>query len=258
VEQERIRAFASELFEAKRNRLPVAPLTDRGDVTVYDAYMIQMENIRRAENMGYHISGKKIGLTSLGMQEQLGVHEPDYGHLFAAMDCAGGIVNTLELIQPKIEAEVAFVLKSDLPGGTVTPEGVRKATDYVIAAFEIVDSRVADWRIKLPDTIADNASSGRYILGAKRVNISEVDLPSEHMKLWKNGVCVNEGTGAAVLGDPAIAVAWLANKLWEFGSPLKAGEVVLSGALTAAPAAVKGDRFRAEFSTLGTIEGEFV
>jgi 2-keto-4-pentenoate hydratase len=220
--------------------------------------MIQMENVRRAESMGYRISGKKIGLTSLGMQAQLGVHEPDYGHLFSAMECAGGKVNTEGLIQPKIEAEVAFVLKKDLTGGAVTPEDVRNATDYVTAAFEIVDSRVEGWRIKLPDTIADNASSGRYILGAKRVDISEADLTLEHMKLWKNGVCADEGTGAAVMGDPVAAVAWLANKLWEYGSPLRAGEVVLSGAFTAAPAAVKGDRFRAEFSTLGIAEGEFV
>ncbi|MDR2650258.1 MAG: 2-keto-4-pentenoate hydratase [Clostridiales bacterium] len=258
MEQDRIRAFALELFEAERNRLPVAPLTDRADMTVYAAYMIQMENIKRVESMGYHVSGKKIGLTSLGMQEQLGVHEPDYGHLFSAMDCSAGMVNASELIQPKIEAEVAFVLKKELPGGFVTAEEVCAAADYVTAAFEIVDSRVADWRIKLPDTIADNASSGRYILGGKRVGVSRVDLPSEHMRLWKNDVCIDEGTGAAVLGNPIIAVAWLANKLWEYGSPLKAGEVILSGAFTAAPAAVKGDRFRAEFSTLGIVEGEFL
>jgi 2-keto-4-pentenoate hydratase len=216
-----------------------------------------MENISRAKALGYHISGKKIGLTSFGIQEQLGVHEPDYGHLFSEMECRDGIVRIGSLLQPKIEAEVAFVLKKDLIGGFVTAEDVYQATDYVSAAFEIVDSRVAEWRIKLADTVSDNASSGRYILGVKKISLAEIDLRSERMRLWKNDTLAGEGTGEAVLGNPIEAVAWLANKLWDFGSALLAGEVVLSGAFTAAPAAAKGDRFRAEFSTLGVVEGEF-
>ncbi|MCL2826227.1 MAG: fumarylacetoacetate hydrolase family protein, partial [Eggerthellaceae bacterium] len=219
---------------------------------------IQMRNIARAQSMGHVVSGKKIGLTSVGIQQQLGVHEPDYGHLFAAMDCPDGRVDTSQLIQPKIEAEVAFILAEDLEGGKVSAEDVRKATDYVVGAFEIVDSRVENWRIKLPDTVADNASSGRYVLGTKRIRLDDIDLPVEAMKQYKNDELVETGTGAEVLGDPCTSVAWLANKLWGYGVTLKKGEVVLSGAFSAAPVAKKGDKFRVEFTSLGTLEAEFV
>lgn len=184
--------------------------------------------------------------------------EPDYGHLFAAMHCINGTVSAAQLIQPKIEAELAFVLADDLIGGKVTAQDVRDATEYVVGAFEIVDSRVADWKIKLVDTVADNASSGRYILGDKRLKISEVDLPSVIMRLYKNGDLAGEGSGAAVLGDPCAAVSWLANRLWDYGVSLKKGEIVLSGAFCAAPAAQKGDVFRAEFSSFGSVIAEFM
>ncbi|MDR1538935.1 MAG: fumarylacetoacetate hydrolase family protein [Clostridiales bacterium] len=254
-----IKAFAEELFNAERNRLQIEPLTDRQkDFSVDDAYMVQLENVKRALGMGHVVSGKKIGLTSPGIQKQLGVSEPDYGHLFAAMNCAGGKVRTEELIQPKIEAELAFILKKDLAGGKVTSADVRTATDYVAGAFEIVDSRVLDWRIKLPDTVADNASSGRYIIGEKRISASEADFSSITMKLYKGNELVGEGSGAAVLGDPCLAVAWLANCLWKYGVTLAAGEVILSGAFSAAPPAAKGDAFAAEFSSLGRVEAIFV
>jgi 2-keto-4-pentenoate hydratase len=253
-----IAAFANELFEAERARRAIPPLTDRSPgFSVEDAYRVQLENVRRVLGMGHVVSGKKIGLTSLAMQRQLGVDEPDYGHLFAAMDCADGRVETDALIQPKIEAELAFVLKADLKGGQVTADDVRKATDYVVAAFEIVDSRVADWRIKLPDTIADNASSGRYVLGEKRVSAAKADLAAETMQMHKSGKPAGEGAGSAVLGDPCLAVAWLANCLWRYGVALMAGEVVLSGALAAAPAAAKGDVFTADFSSLGRVAAYF-
>jgi 2-keto-4-pentenoate hydratase len=254
-----IRAFAEELFEAERNRQPIEPLTDRlKDFSVDDAYMVQLENVKRALGMGHAVSGKKIGLTSPGIQKQLGVGEPDYGHLFASMECAGGKVAADELIQPKIEAELAFILKKDLSGGKVTASDVRSATDYVAGAFEIVDSRVSDWRIKLPDTVADNASSGRYILGKKRMSVNDADLSSITMKLYKGNELVGEGSGAAVLGDPCLAVAWLANCLWKYGVTLAAGEVILSGAFSAAPIAAKGDEFAAEFSSFGRVEAYFV
>jgi 2-keto-4-pentenoate hydratase len=259
MDQAKISAYAEQLFNSERNRAAVPPLTQQDPtLTVDDAYHIQLANVKRVQDMGHVISGKKIGLTSEGIQKQLGVNEPDYGHLFAAMDCKDGKVNTTALLQPKIEGEIAFVLKEDLSGGKVTPEDVRKATDYVAAAFEIVDSRVADWKIKLVDTVADNASSGRYVLGAKKLRLSEVDLPSVTMKLYKNGQLAGEGTGAAVLGDPLISVAWLANRLWSYGVTLKAGEVILSGAFSAAPPAVKGDTFKAEFSSFGTVDAQFV
>ncbi|MDR2109993.1 MAG: fumarylacetoacetate hydrolase family protein [Spirochaetaceae bacterium] len=255
----KIAAFADQLFYAERNRRAVPPLSEQdGSINIDDAYHIQLANVERALKMGYRISGKKIGLTSPGIQKQFGVNEPDYGHLFAAMDCPDGKVKTGGLLRPKIEGELAFVLKADLSGGKVRREDVLNATDHVAAAFEIVDSRVADWRIKLVDTVADNASSGRYILGRGHLEIGAVDLPSVTMKLYKNGEPAGEGAGSAVLGDPCAAVAWLANRLWDYGVTLKAGEIILSGAFSAAPAAAKGDVFRAEFSSFGTVDAEFI
>lgn len=259
MDEQRIAAYAEQLFNAERNRKAISPLTDQDlALTIDDAYQIQLANVQRVLAMGHTISGKKIGLTSEGIQRQLGVNEPDYGHLFAAMDCTDGCVNTGALLQPKIEGEIVFVLKADLAGGKVSRDDVLAATDYVAGAFEIVDSRVADWKIKLVDTVADNASSGRYILGSKRLKVSEVDLPAVSMKLYKNGGLAGEGTGAAVLGDPCVSVAWLANRLWAYGVRLKAGELILSGAFSAAPPAKKGDVFRAEFSSFGTVEAQFV
>jgi 2-keto-4-pentenoate hydratase len=259
MDKGRIGEFAAALFAAERDRKPVQPLTDSApEFSVDDAYAVQLENVRRAVGMGYAVSGKKIGLTSEGIQRQMGVSEPDYGHLFAAMDCSGdGAVSADALIQPKIEAELAFILKADLAGGRVTAEDVRKATDYVVGAFEIVDSRVAGWKIKLPDTIADNASSGRYVLGSKRLSAYDVDLRGVGMKLFRNGEAVGEGTGSAVLGDPSAAVAWLANCLWKYGVTLSAGEIILSGAFSAAPLAARGDAFAAEFTDFGRVEARF-
>lgn len=256
---ENIKKYADLLYHAERSRVAIPPLTEQdAALTVDDAYAIQLENVRRVTEQGHVISGKKIGLTSPGIQQQLGVNEPDYGHLFAAMDCANGEIPFDQLLQPKIEGELAFVLKEDLIGGCITAQDVRNATDYVVGAFEIVDSRVADWKIKLADTVADNASSGRYRLGEKQLSIARVDLSSVAMQLYKNGTLVGEGTGAAVLGDPCLAVAWLANRLWAYGVSLKKGEVILSGAFSAAPSAAKGDEFEAIFSSLGSVKAKFV
>ena len=175
------------------------------------------------------------------------------------MDCKNGECEIDQLMQAKIEGEIAFILKEDLTGGNVTVEDVRKATDYVVAAFEIVDSRIADWKIKLVDTVSDNASSGRYILSDRKVKLEDVNLPTVPMILTKNGEVVGEGTGEAVLGDPAIAVAWLANRLYGYGVELKKGEVILSGAFSAAPEAVKGDTFTADFGpVLGKVTAKFI
>lgn len=254
-----IQKYADMLYEAEHDRRPVPPLTEQdASLTVADAYAIQMENVSRVTAMGHVVSGKKIGLTSPGIQQQLGVNEPDYGHLFAAMNCEDGTVDTSQLIFPKIEAELAFILASDLRGGHVTVPDVINATEYVVGAFEIVDSRVEDWRIKLADTVADNASSGRYILGEKRFGPDELDLCAVTMQLYKNGDLAGHGSGAAVLGNPCASVAWLANRLWDFKVPLKKGEVILSGAFSAAPAAEKGDVFRVEFSSFGIVEATFI
>jgi 2-keto-4-pentenoate hydratase len=259
METNRIAVYADQLFNAERDRKAILPLTEQdSSLNIDDAYQIQLANVKRVLEMGHTVSGKKIGLTSPGIQKQLGVSEPDYGHLFASMDCKDGNIPSGDLLQPKIEGEIAFVLKADLSGENVTREDVIKATDYVSAAFEIVDSRIVDWKIKLVDTVSDNASSGRYVLGSKRLKLSEVDLPRVTMKLYKNGELVGEGTGAAVLGDPCISVAWLANRLRSYGVSLKAGEVILSGAFSAAPLALKGDTFAADFSSFGRIEAGFV
>ena len=254
-----IQKFADMLYEAERTRVPIEPLTDMApSLTADDAYAIQLANVDRYVKEGRIVSGKKIGLTSEGIQKQLGVHEPDYGHLYAHWDCSDGVVRSDELIVPNIECEVAFILKEDLTGGSVTAEDVRKVTDYVCASFEIVDSRIKDWKIKLQDTVADDGSSCRYVLGKKKVNIYDVDLPKVHLDFYKNGEKIKEGECSAVMGDPVNTVAWLSNKLWSYGVALKKGEVVLSGAITAAPPARKGEHWKADMGELGTVECEFI
>jgi len=254
-----VQQLAEQLYSAQENRTPIDPLTEmEPDISVDEAYAVQIENIKRKTESGHVISGKKIGLTSLVMQQMMNVNEPDYGHLLNTMNIEDGQIPMDDLLQPKMEGEIAFVLAKDLVGPDVTPQQVLEATEYVVAALEIVDSRVRDWKIKLPDTVADNASSGVYVLSDKRVPVSEVCLPDVDMVFYKNGVELNRGKGSAALGDPAICVAWLANKLWAYGVTLKKGEVVLSGALSAAVDAKRGDVFRAEMSTLGPIEARFV
>ncbi|WP_413310092.1 2-keto-4-pentenoate hydratase [Bacillus sp. 1P10SD] len=235
------------------------PLTTvDAELTVKEAYYIQLENIQKKVEQGQKIVGKKIGLTSLAMQNLLGVDEPDYGHLLDRMVVEnGGHISIEQVLQPKVEAEIAFILKSDLKGPNVTALDVLQATEYVVPALEIVDSRVRDWKIKLPDTIADNASSGFYVLGGKPTRIEEIDLELIGMVLTKNGELVNTGVGAAALGNPATCVAWLANKLAEFDIPLRAGEVILSGALSAAEAARAGDSFTARFAHIGQVSVHF-
>lgn len=248
------------LYKALKSRVPMDIISeiDR-EVTVDDAYDIQLLNVKRALEDGEIISGKKIGLTSKGMQELLGITEPDYGHLYASTEVQnGGLVDMdTQAIRPKVEGEVAFVLKEDLKGRGITVEDVYKATDYVCASIEIVDSRIKDWKIKLVDTIADNGSSSLYVLGDKKVKIDSVSLPDIEMTLYKNGEAVNSGSGKEVLGNPAVSVAWLANKLCEYGVTLKKGEVILSGAFTASPEAFKGDVFECVFSELGSVKVEF-
>ncbi|MDR3331070.1 MAG: fumarylacetoacetate hydrolase family protein, partial [Synergistaceae bacterium] len=167
-------------------------------------------------------------------------------------------LNMADFLQPKIEAEIAFFLKSDLSGGSVTEGDVLDATDYVVASFEIVDSRIRDWKLKLPDTIADNASAGCYVLGKRLFAAGSVDLASVKMQLLRNGHPAGEGFGGDVMGSPYRTVAWLSNKLWEYGVELRKGELILSGALSAASAVSKGDMFEARFSDLGRITVEFV
>ncbi|HYE64708.1 MAG TPA: fumarylacetoacetate hydrolase family protein [Pyrinomonadaceae bacterium] len=250
MEEEIVRA----LHRAETERLPVDPLTEKfPSLTPAEAYSIQRELVGRKLREGARVIGRKIGLTSAAMQQALGVGEPDYGLLLDTMAVEnGGTIELERLIQPKVEGEVAFVLKKDLRGPALTIADVLSATDYVTPALEIIDSRIRDWKIRLADTIADNASSGMFVLGVERIAVDEVDLPQVEMVLEKNGEKVLGGTGAAVLGNPAFAVAWLGNKLSEFGDELKAGEVILSGSLTAALVVAKGDSVTARFHHLGS------
>ncbi len=254
-----IARLAADLANAERTKQPIPPLTkEHPALSADDAYAVQLVNVNRLLAQGAIISGKKIGLTSPGMQQLLGVNEPDYGHLFTFMDCARD-VHADELIQPKIEAEIAFILGEDLPDRDVDASDVLAATEFVCAAFEIVDSRVADWKIRLADTISDNASSGRYVLGEDRVRPQGLDLAAVAMRTELSGSgVVSEGIGAAVMGDPVISVAWLANCMRRYGVSLKKGEVILSGAFAAALPAHKGDSFTATFTSLGRVTARFI
>ena len=245
------------LDEAYVKHQSISALTELDPTLTVDvAYAIQLERVKKAVANGDRITGKKIGLTSIAMQNLLGVDQPDYGHLHESMEVADGTTVSLsQLFQPKVEGEIAFILKEDLVGPGVTAEDVLKATDYVVAAIEIVDSRIKDWKIKLADTVADNASCGLYVLGEQKVK--NADLKGVQMQLLKNGEVINEGVGTDVLGDPAICVAWLANKLSQYGVTLKAGEVILSGALSAAVTVEPGDKFKAKFTDLGEVAINF-
>lgn len=251
--------FSDHLARAIIQRQGVAPLTELDPtITVEEAYQVQLLTINRLVEAGQGIVGKKIGLTSLAMQKLLGVDQPDYGHLLNTMAVEnGGSISFDRVLQPKVEAEIAFVLKKDLVGPRVTVMDVLQATDYVVPSLEIVDSRVTDWKIKLQDTIADNASSGLYVLGGKPLSLDKLDLAQIGVVLYRNGEIMNTGVGAAALGHPAASVAWLANKLHEFGITLKAGEVILSGALSAAVNAEPGDHFHARFAHLGEVSVRF-
>ncbi|TCP28992.1 2-keto-4-pentenoate hydratase [Scopulibacillus darangshiensis] len=256
---ERVKELADFLLHAEESKKGIQPLTDQyPDLSAREAYQIQLINIQKRIDAGQRVIGKKIGLTSLPMQELLGVAEPDYGHLLHGMKVEnGGVILFNDVMQPKVEGEIAFVLKEDLQGPNVTMLDVLQATDFVLPALEIVDSRVDNWKIKLPDTVADNASSSFFVLGERPVQVDQVDLAGVGMILYKNDKIMNTGTGAAALGHPASCVAWLANKMAEFDVSLRAGEVILSGALSAAVVAEPGDIFRTKIAHLGDVSVRF-
>ncbi len=250
-----IETIADELLEAERTKVAIAPLTQRFEqLTVEDAYQIQLEVMRKKRSEGRQVIGKKVGLTSVAMQKMLGVDEPDYGHLLDDMRVSDGEkVRIADMLSPKIEAEIGFILSQDLTGPNVTYLDVLMATKYVVPTLEIIDSRIADWKIKLIDTVADNGSSAKVVVGNKLSTIDGLDLRSLGMVLYNNGEMVATGSGAAALGHPAQAVAWLANKLHAFGIMLKAGELILPGALSGAMSVKQGDRVSAHFGPLGSV-----
>ncbi|WP_078853294.1 2-keto-4-pentenoate hydratase [Streptomyces sp. FxanaA7] len=238
---------------------PVAPVRDLlGERDIAVAYAVQQELTRRRLAAGAVVVGRKIGLTSPAVQRQLGVDQPDFGMLFADMDVSAlSEVPSERLSQPKAEAEIAFVLGEDLADGDLDDARVRGAVEYAVAAIEIVDSRIADWDIRLTDTIADNASSGLFVLGERRVTLAEFEPRETTMRMYAGDEPVSEGAGAACLGDPLNALAWLARTAREYGLPLRAGQVVLSGALGPMVPVTPGTRMRAEISSLGTVTAVF-
>jgi 2-oxopent-4-enoate/cis-2-oxohex-4-enoate hydratase len=249
-----IQHFGDELYQSLIDRKPVPPLTERDvSIDVDEAYRIQLRMIRRRLDKGETVIGKKIGVTSEAVQRMLQVYQPDFGQLLSGMVYSEGQpipVNTL--IAPRAEAEVAFILKRDLEGPGVSAADVLRATDYVLPCFEIVDSRIQDWRIKIQDTIADNASCGVFVLGGTARSLRGLDLSVAGMVVEKNGDIVSTSAGAAVQGSPVNAVAWLANTLGRLGIPLQAGEVILSGSQSPLIPVVAGDSFTCSVGGLGT------
>jgi 2-keto-4-pentenoate hydratase len=248
--------LARSLHQARRDRVPVPPLTQaRPELTAAEAYAVQhrLVELLQADGEG-DIVGYKLGLTSRPMQEQLGIDQPDYGPVLAAGVHPDGVQVDLDrLIQPKVEAEIAIVLGAPLSGPNCTALDVRLAAAGAVAAVEIIDSRVADWRIKLADTIADLASSAQIALSSRLVPLDQLDPRLVGVVLTRNGELVATGAGAAALGDPLHAVAWLANTLHPLGVTLQAGHVVMTGALHASVPLAEGDVFRAEFDVLGPV-----
>lgn len=253
-------ALGHALFKALQTGRPIAPLTTSfPDMTVDDAYETSLAflKIREREN-GEKVIGKKIGVTSKAVQDMLGVFQPDFGFLTDAMFVADGRVHMECHIAPRAEAEIAFKLKKSLKGPGVTGQDVIEATEYVQPCFEIVDSRIQDWKVKIQDTVADNASCGVFALGEDRIDPRALDLASLEVVVKKNGTEISRGFGSAVQGAPQNAVAWLANTLGEYGIPFEAGEVILSGSLVPLEPVIKGDKMTMTIAGFGSCDVEFV
>jgi len=259
MDSTQITAYGDELYASLLSCTPVAPLIEREpDITIEDAYRIQLRMIERRVAAGERVIGKKIGVTSKVVQDMLKVDQPDFGQLLSGMVFnEGEAVSVAKLIQPKAEAEVAFVLSRDLTGPGVTAADVLRATDFVMPCFEIVDSRIRDWKIKIQDTVADNASCGVFLLGSAKGNPRELDLTLAGMVLEKNGEFFSSSCGAAVQGSPVNAVVWLANTLGALGLPFRAGEVILSGSQSALVPVVGGDELVCRIGGLGVCRARF-
>jgi len=256
----RIQALGDELYTALRTRETVAPLTSREpEITIDDSYHISKRMLDRRIADGETIVGKKIGVTSKVVQRALDVHQPDFGWLTDKMRYESDVELPISsaLIQARAEGEIAFLLKRELVGPGVTPADVVAATECVMPCFEIVDSRIRDWKIRIQDTVADNASSGLFVIGKDAVDPKKVDFFSCGMVVEKNGEILSTGAGAAALGSPLICVAWLANAMGRFGVPLKAGEVILSGSLVPLEPVRPGDQMRVTVAGIGSTQVRF-
>jgi 2-oxopent-4-enoate/cis-2-oxohex-4-enoate hydratase len=259
MEDNKIKQYGDELYEAWLSRSTVPPLLEREpEITIADAYKIQLRFVERRVQAGEKIIGKKIGVTSKPVQDFLGVYQPDFGQLTSGMVYQEGeTIDLSKLIQPKAEAELAFMLKEDLIGPGITAMDVIRATDYVAPCFEIVDSRIKDWKIKIQDTVADNASCGVFVIGKTRGDPRKLDITLAGMVLEVNGELHSTGVGAAVQGSPVNAVAWLANTLGALGIPFRAGEVILSGSQSPLVQVVDGDELVCTVGGLGSCRVKF-
>jgi 2-oxopent-4-enoate/cis-2-oxohex-4-enoate hydratase len=260
VRRELCATLAQELYRALIERHTVPPLRSRDPtLQVDDAYTISRAFLDKRLDAGERVIGKKIGVTSKAVQDMLGVHQPDFGFLTHSMQVECGATVTLaeRLIQPRAEGEIALILGTTLQGPGVTPAEVLAATAAIAPCFEIVDSRIANWDIRIVDTVADNASCGVFVLGPARADPRAHDLAALQLKVWKNGHPLSSGFGSAVQGSPLASVAWLANTLGAYGVPLEAGEIILSGSLVPLEPARPGDRFTLELAGVGGAEIAF-
>lgn len=254
-----VRKVADVLLEAERTGVPCRPVRDLlADRDIASAYAVQQTNVQRRLTAGHRIVGRKIGLTSPAVQRQLGVGQPDFGALLSDMAVAdGGVVPHGRLLQPKVEAEVALVLGADLTHNQSTVADVIRAVDFALPALEIVDSRIAEWDIAFTDTVSDNASAGLFVLGGRPVPLTSLDLRGVRMTLLRGGEKVSEGSGSDCLDSPLNAAVWLASTLAGLGDPLRAGDIILTGALGPMVTARPGDAFEARISGLGSVRASF-
>lgn len=252
--------WTDALYRALRDRRTIPPISGQDpSLTIDDAYAISLGVLERRTADGERVVGKKIGVTSKPVQDMLGVHQPDFGFLTDRMRVDGDIdIAAHGLIQPRAEAEIAFILRAPLNGPGVTDADVLAATESIAPCFEIVDSRIADWKIGIVDTVADNASCGVFALGGARADPRGLDLPGLHVAVTKNGAPLSEGFGRAVQGSPLTAVAWLANTLGAYGVTLDAGDVILSGSLVPLESAVAGDEFAMVLAGVGECRVRFI
>jgi 2-keto-4-pentenoate hydratase len=260
VDQPTRTSVADRLLAAYDSKEPLEPLTATHEgMTLADAYAIQLLQVEQRLARGRTVRGHKVGLTSAAMQKMLGVDEPDYGHLFDDFfHLEHAPIPVDAFLQPRVEPEVAFVLKKALKGPGVTVHDALQAVDFVLPALEIVDSRIRDWKIGLLDTIADNASSGAVVLGSTPTEVGEVDLRLAGATFHRNGQVVGTGAGGAVLGSPVNSLVWLANTVGARGITLEAGDVILPGAVCAMVPVAAGDTFTATFAGLGSVTARFV
>ncbi|MDV7241805.1 MULTISPECIES: 2-keto-4-pentenoate hydratase [Rhodococcus] len=255
LNEEDVRQLASELWEAERLSAPINPISGRyPDADLDDAYRIQLQGVQLRAAGGDVVRGHKVGLTARVMQEQFGVDRPDFGHLLASMFHPEGVPLPVDsLIAPRVEAELAFVLDAPLKGPGVTVADVLAATSFVLPALEIIDSRIQNWQIGIVDTVADNASSAKVILGGTRTSITDLDPRLIGVVLRRNGEIVETGASGAVLGNPVQAVAWLANTIASHGGELRPGDLIMPGTCTRAVHMQPGDTIRADFEHLGHV-----